>query len=92
VTYPDTLAKAAALPNIDTVITGHSPLMTVADVKEYAAFNRAFLEAVRAAKKGGQTVDDVVKTWKVPEQFKGYAQPMPERLRPNVQVVWDELK
>ena len=92
VTYPDTLDKAAALPNIDTVITGHSPLVTITDVKEYADFNRTFLDAVRAAKKSGRTVDDVVKTWKVPERFKGYAQPMPERLRPNVQAVWDELK
>ena len=92
VAYPDTLAKAAALPNIDTVITGHSPLMTIADLKEYGEFNRAFLEAVRAAKKAGQTVDDVTKTWKVPAQFKGYAQPMPDRLKPNVQAVWDELK
>lgn len=92
VAYPDTLAKAAALPNIDVVITGHSPLMTIADVKEYADFNRAFVDAVRAAKKAGQTVDEVATTWKVPERFKGYAQPMPERLKPNVQVVWDELK
>ena len=92
VAYPDTLAKAAALPNIDTVVTGHSPLMTIADLKEYGEFNRAFLEAVRAAKKAGQTVDDVAKTWKVPERFKGYAQPMPDRLKPNVQAVWDELK
>jgi glyoxylase-like metal-dependent hydrolase (beta-lactamase superfamily II) len=92
VAYPDTLSKAAALPGIDVVITGHSPLMTMADVKEYADFTRAFLDAVRAAKKAGQTVDEVVKTWKVPERFKGYAQPMPERLRPNVQAVWDELK
>jgi len=92
VAYADTLAKAAALPNIDTVITGHSPLMTMADVKEYSDFNRAFVEAVRAAKKAGQTVDQFTSSWKVPERFKGYAQPMPERLRPNVQVVWDELK
>ena len=92
VAYPDTLAKAAALPNIDTVVTGHSPLMTMADLKEYGEFNRAFLEAVRAAKKAGQTVDEVVTTWKVPERFKGYAQPMPDRLKPNVQAVWEELK
>jgi cyclase len=92
VAYPDTLAKAAAVPNIDTVVTGHSPLMTMADLKEYGEFNRAFLEAVRAAKKAGQTVDEVVTTWKVPERFKGYAQPMPDRLKPNVQAVWEELK
>ena len=39
------------------------------------------------AKKAGQTIDEVA-TWKMPERFKGYAQPMPERLKPNVEVVW----
>jgi glyoxylase-like metal-dependent hydrolase (beta-lactamase superfamily II) len=92
VAYADTVAKAAALPNIDAVITGHSPMMTMADVKEYAEFNRDFVQTVQAAKKAGRTIDDVVNTWKVPERFKGYAQPMPARLRPNVQVVWDETK
>jgi hypothetical protein len=74
------------------VITGHSTNMTMADLKEYADFNREFVQAVRAAKKAGQTVDDVANSWKVPDRFKGYAQPMPARLKPNVQVVWDELK
>jgi hypothetical protein len=37
-------------------------------------------------------VDQFTSSWKVPERFKGYDQPMPERLKPNVQVVWDELK
>jgi glyoxylase-like metal-dependent hydrolase (beta-lactamase superfamily II) len=92
VSFGDTVAKAAALPNVDTVITGHSTNMTMADLKEYADFNREFVQAVRAAKKAGQTVDDVANSWKVPDRFKGYAQPMPARLKPNVQVVWDELK
>src|SRR5689334_18127499 len=35
-----TLAKAAAsITNVDTIITGHSTVMTMADLKEYAAFN-----------------------------------------------------
>jgi len=92
VEYPDTLAKAAQLPNIDMVITGHGGQMTMAELREYSDFNRALLEAVRAAKKAGQTVDDVANTWTVPERFKGYAQPMPARLKTNAQVVWDELK
>ena len=94
VQYADTIAKAAALPNVDTVITGHAAAtVTMAEVKEYSAFNRAFVDAVRAAKKSGQTVDQVVKTWKVPERFlkAGYAEPMAERLRSNVEVVWKEL-
>jgi glyoxylase-like metal-dependent hydrolase (beta-lactamase superfamily II) len=89
--YPDTLAKAAQLTGIDTVIIGHGSQMTMADVAEYAEFNRALVDAVRAAKQEGRTVDEVASTWKVPARFTGYAQPAPDRLRTNVQVIWDEL-
>lgn len=92
VAYADTVAKAAALPNIDVVVTGHSRNMTMADLKEYGEFNRDFVQATQAAKKAGRTIDDVVNTWKVPERFSGYAQPMPDRLRQNVEVVWRETK
>ena len=92
VAYADTVAKAAALPNIDVVVTGHSRNMTMADLKEYGEFNRDFVQATQAAKKAGRTIDDVVNTWKVPERFTGYAQPMPDRLRQNVEVVWRETK
>jgi cyclase len=93
VSYADTIDKVARLPNIDTVITGHAATtMTIADVKDYADFNRAFVDDVRAAKKAGRTVDEVATSWKVPERFKGYAQPPPERLKVNAQVVWNEIK
>jgi glyoxylase-like metal-dependent hydrolase (beta-lactamase superfamily II) len=92
VEYPKTIAKAAKLKNIDIVITGHSPNMTMADLEEYGEFNGEFVKAVQAAKKAGKTVDEVVATWKVPERFKGYPQPMPNRLKPNVEVVWNETK
>jgi len=92
IAYADTVAKAAALPNIDVVVTGHSRNMTMADLKEYGEFNRDFVQAAQAAKKAGRTIDDVVSTWKVPERFNGYAQPMPDRLRQNVEVVWRETK
>ena len=94
VEFADTIARVAGLPNIDTVITGHAnTTMTMADVKQYSEFNRAFVDAVRAAKKAGQTIDDVVKTWKVPEVFlkAGYTQPAEGRLRSNTEVVWKEL-
>ena len=93
VNYADTMDKAAALTGIDTVITGHAPAtMTMADVKEYADFNRAFVEDVRAAKKAGRSVDEVASSWKVPARFKGYAEPPAARLKVNVQVVFDETK
>jgi cyclase len=94
VDYAATLSKAAKLPNIDTVITGHAPTtMTMADIQEYADYNREFVEHVRATKKAGKTVDDAA-NWTVPERFRknGYAQPMPMALMSNAQVVWNELK
>jgi glyoxylase-like metal-dependent hydrolase (beta-lactamase superfamily II) len=94
VDYANTIAKAAALPNIDTVITGHATTtMTMADVKEYGDYNRAFVEHVRSARKAGQTLEQAA-NWKVPERFlkNGYTQPMPDALRSNVQVVWNEIK
>ena len=72
----DTLAKAAkSLKNIDTVITGHSTTMTMADLAEYAEFNKDFMKDVQAGKKAGKTVDDVADGWKIPEKYKGYAVP-----------------
>jgi glyoxylase-like metal-dependent hydrolase (beta-lactamase superfamily II) len=47
----DTLTKAAdTIKNIDSIITGHSSTMTVADLREYAQFNRDFANDVRAGK------------------------------------------
>jgi glyoxylase-like metal-dependent hydrolase (beta-lactamase superfamily II) len=87
-----TLAKAAETKNVDQIITGHSTVMTVADLKEYAAFNNEFAAAVQAAKKAGRTPDETAASWKIPAQYKGYADPQAARLRANVQVVWDESK
>ena len=88
----DTLAKAADTQNIDTIITGHSTTMTIADLKEYAQFNRDFANDVREAKKAGKSVDDVANTWKIPAKYMGYAAPAAARLKANVQVVFDESK
>jgi len=87
-----TLAKAAKIKGVDQIITGHSTVMTVADLQEYAAFNDEFAADVRAAKKAGKTVDDVAGSWKIPEKYKNYTAPAAPRLKANVQVVWDETK
>jgi glyoxylase-like metal-dependent hydrolase (beta-lactamase superfamily II) len=90
----DTLAKAAdsAAKEIDTIITGHSTQMTVADLRDYAQFNRDFLAAVREGKKAGKSVDDIANSWAMPAKYTGYTAPMPARLKSNVQVVYDEVK
>jgi cyclase len=90
----NSLQKAAdTIKNVDIIITGHAATtMTMADLREYAAFNKDFLAAVSAAKKAGKTVDQVANSWTIPEKYKGYAAPAPARLMANVQIVYDELK
>ena len=88
----DTLAKAAAgIKAVDTVITGHSTLMTWADLQEYARFNQDFLEWVRAEMKAGKTIEAAAAEYKIPEKYAGYTD-NPERVKLNVGVIYDELK
>jgi glyoxylase-like metal-dependent hydrolase (beta-lactamase superfamily II) len=89
----DTLAKAAAgLKNVDTIITGHSTQMTMADLRDYAEFNRDFANAVREGKKAGRSIDDIAKGWTIPAKYTGYGQPQAARVRTNVEVVYNEIK
>src|SRR6185312_8161851 len=89
----NTLEKAAkSLKNIDTIITGHSTTMTMADLSEYAQFNKDFMTAVQAEKKAGKTADQIAAAWKLPAKYKGYADPTANdagktRLKANVQIV-----
>jgi glyoxylase-like metal-dependent hydrolase (beta-lactamase superfamily II) len=92
VEIPDTLAKAATLANVDAIITGHSTVMTPADLKEYAAFNRDFLDYVRQAKKAGKSVDEAASGYKIPEKYAGYRAPQPDSIKNNIEVVYAELK
>ena len=89
----DSIAKATStIKNVDTVITGHDGQLTMADLKEYAQFNRDFADAMREAKKAGKSVDEVAASYKIPAKYSGYAEPQPARLKANVQVLYDELK
>ncbi|MGQ0732568.1 MAG: MBL fold metallo-hydrolase [Acidobacteriota bacterium] len=89
----DTLANAAGgVGNVEAIITGHSTVMTLADLREYAEFNREFLAAVQAGKKAGQSIDAIAAGWSLPAKYKGYAAPQPARLRSNVEVVFNEVK
>jgi glyoxylase-like metal-dependent hydrolase (beta-lactamase superfamily II) len=92
VQYADTVARAAKTPGVDRVITGHSTVMTMAELAEYGEFNREFVRAVQEAKKAGRTPEDVAKTWQVPARFKGYTQPPADRLLSNAQVIWEQSK
>ena len=66
--------------------------MTMADLREYAQFNRDFAAEVQAAKKAGKTVDEIAATWKIPAKYAGYAEPNPARLRGNIELVFNETR
>jgi glyoxylase-like metal-dependent hydrolase (beta-lactamase superfamily II) len=105
VEYPRTIAKAAALTDIDVVITGHTvTTLTMAELKTYGEFVNEFVQTVQAVKKAGKTIDDVVNSWTVSERYlkSGYMtpeeyekvarQPISTRVRANAEVIWSESK
>jgi cyclase len=93
VEFGATLAKAATgLKNVDTIITGHSTQMTMADLRQYAEFNTAFLNAVREGKQAGRTAAEIAKNWTTPTTFAGYSEPQAARVLVNVEVIYNEIK
>jgi glyoxylase-like metal-dependent hydrolase (beta-lactamase superfamily II) len=92
----DSLAKAhAGITNVDSVITGHSTVMTWADLAEYAQFNKDFVADVQAGLKAGKSPEDIAAAWQVPDKYKGYTFDKTKdanRLKLNVAAVAAELK
>ena len=93
VRFAATLTRAAAVTGVDTIINGHNPATTTpADLKLYAEFIADFVKFAQDGKKAGRTVDEVANSWTVPAKYTGYAKPNPARVKPDVQVVFDETK
>ena len=88
--FPATLRNVIDALEVDTIITGHSTLMTMDDLREYADFTVEFLEAMRAAKAAGQSAEDAAENWTPSARFEGYAVPE-ARLLANVQTLFGEL-
>jgi len=88
----DTLARAhAAIKGVDRIITGHSDVMTWADLDEYSRFNKDFLAWTRNQLKAGKTVDAAATSYAIPPAYKGYT-PNADQTKSNVGVIYDELK
>ncbi|MBI3400949.1 MAG: MBL fold metallo-hydrolase [Acidobacteria bacterium] len=88
----NSLAKAhKGIKNVDQIITGHSTVMTWADLAEYAQFNTDFLRDVQAAMKAGKSADEVAASWKPADKYKGYTV-AEARLKTNVGALYAELK
>jgi glyoxylase-like metal-dependent hydrolase (beta-lactamase superfamily II) len=75
----------------DTIITGHSTQMSMADLKEYIAFNRDFMNDVRTAKAAGKSIEDIAGSWKMPAKYTGYADVDANRLKNNVKLAYTEV-
>ncbi len=94
VQQPDSLAKAAAVPNVDTIIPGHIPVGTINELKEYAAFTKDFVDFARASIKAGKTADQAAAEYKVNPRFKGYMaslNPAFGGALPNMKIAYEEL-
>jgi glyoxylase-like metal-dependent hydrolase (beta-lactamase superfamily II) len=89
--FPDTLTRAAAsVKNVDTVVPGHGPLMTMKDLEEFAQFNRDFRNFVVSGYHHGLSVSEVAQERKPSERFRDYAAPA-DRIKGNVGAIFSEL-
>jgi glyoxylase-like metal-dependent hydrolase (beta-lactamase superfamily II) len=92
VEFPQTLAKAVAglKKDVDTVIPGHIPVATLADLDEYQRFNADLVASARAAMKAGKSLDQAVAdAMGVVQKYKGYNS---DRLKAAVEALYAELK
>jgi glyoxylase-like metal-dependent hydrolase (beta-lactamase superfamily II) len=93
--HPQTLAKViSTIKNVDTVITGHTPLMKWSDLGEYADFSKDFVAWAQAEMKSGKSVDQAAAEYKVPAKYRGYTAGVGSfgGAKGNTQAVYDELK
>jgi len=89
VDFPRTLQKMmAGIKNIDIVIPGHSPMMTMKDVDGYQKFTADLLSYAIDRMKAGTSVADAAAGFKV-DKYPGYKN---ERVQGAIQAVYDELK
>jgi cyclase len=90
VEWPRTLTKAiAAFKNVDTVIPGHHPVTTPADLQEFQRFNADLVSEVQAAIKAGKSLEEAQKSINLTAKYKGYRS---DRLPAAIQALYDELK
>jgi glyoxylase-like metal-dependent hydrolase (beta-lactamase superfamily II) len=89
VAYPDTIAKAVAgVKNVDTVIPGHSTVMTWQDFSDFGEFMKTIVDGTRAAKKAGKTADQAAAELVLPAKFKDF---VTTRLKDDVGIIYKQL-
>jgi glyoxylase-like metal-dependent hydrolase (beta-lactamase superfamily II) len=90
VEMPNTLSKAiAGIKDIETVIPGHSPLMTPKDLQEFQRFTAELLSVTRTAAQGRKTADDAIAAAKaMTAKYPGYKS---ARVEAAVKVIYSEV-
>ncbi len=98
IAYPDTLDRIlASIEGVRRVIPGHIPpppgspmrgWTTWNHVREYARFNREFLEAARASRESGHSVEEAVAALDLWARYPEYSM---DRAAANMQAIYDEL-
>ena len=88
--YADTIGRAVQTAGVDRVVTRHSSVMTIAELKEFGEFNADFVRDAQTARKTGKTIDQFVAEWSVPAKYAGYTPPPAGRAqwKSNAEVVW----
>jgi cyclase len=96
VAHAETLGRVVStIQNVDTVITGHTPVLTWNELREYADFNRDFVSWAREQIKAGKPVGQAASEYRVPATYKGYSvSPNPQLgdATANTEIVYKELK
>jgi len=96
VEQPKTLARAvASVKNVDTIINGHIPVGTWADLREYASFTADFVAFAERSLKAGKSAEQAAKEYTVDPKYKGYkasVNPMFGGAQPNLEIAYKELK
>jgi glyoxylase-like metal-dependent hydrolase (beta-lactamase superfamily II) len=90
VSYPDTLAKAAAgIKGIKTVIPGHSGVTTWQAFLDYREFITSFVSSVQASAKAGKTADQALTDFVPAAKFKDFNL---QRAKANIELIYKEAK
>jgi hypothetical protein len=96
VAHAETLGRViSTIRNVETIITGHTPVLTWNELREYTDFNRDFVAWVQEQIKAGKSVDQAAADYRVPTRYKGYAiSPNPQfgDAKANVEIAYKELK
>jgi cyclase len=94
VEYANTVRKAIkGVPNIDTIINGHTNANTTpADMTRFADFVADFVAHVQAGKNAGKSAEQVAKEWAVPAKYDGFTTSPIETVTAYVNVIFGETK